>query len=207
MENPITFGCYGCGPLGATILRLLRAASGSSDPDAVEITARNIASASALEPSALRKIIEGGVVPPEATLRRIANALAAVISRPEAELAGELLGAARSSGVRFVDSAHLEESMSASDLEVGDRVKVRPGKEHMPEHKGIVGTVTAIDGTNVEVLFDGEKKPHKWYAPAELMAAQGGSAANLEESLRASGARAFAGDAVRACLVDRKSVV
>ena len=202
MENPITFGCYGCGPLGATILRLLRAASGSSDPDAVEITARNIASASALEPSALRKIIEGGVVPPEATLRRIANALAAVISRPEAELAGELLGAARSSGVRFVDSAHLEESMSASDLEVGDRVKVRPGKEHMPEHKGIVGTVTAIDGTNVEVLFDGEKKPHKWYAPAELMAAQGGSAANLEESLRASGARAFAGDAVRACLVE-----
>lgn len=128
MENTaITFDCYGCGPLGSTILRLLRAAAGSSEPDSVEVTARNVASASALEPSALRKIIEGGVVPPEATLRRLANALSTLISRPEAELAGELLGAARSSGVRFADTAHLEESLKSSGAKsfAGDVVRAR----------------------------------------------------------------------------------
>lgn len=126
-DSPITFGCYGCGPLGSTILRLLRASVGSSDPDAVEVAARNIAAASALEPGALRKIIEGGVVPPEATLRRIANALAAVISRPEAELAGELLGAARSAGVRFADTAHLEESLKSNGAKAfaGEAVRAR----------------------------------------------------------------------------------
>lgn len=38
----------------------------------------------------------------------------------------------------------------------------------MPSHKGVPGSVTLIEGTNIGVLFDGTKAVHKWYAPKEL---------------------------------------
>lgn len=54
-------------------------------------------------------------------------------------------------------------------FEVGDRVSVVPGKEHMPEHAGKSGTVEIVQGTLIGVLFDGDTEVHKWYAPDELM--------------------------------------
>ena len=52
---------------------------------------------------------------------------------------------------------------------VGDRVTVKPGKEHMPEHKGKQGTVKIANGKAVGILFDGDMKIHKWYSPEELV--------------------------------------
>lgn len=62
---------------------------------------------------------------------------------------------------------------AAASFAVGDRVQVRAGKEHMPEHKGVAGTVKLVEGTNIGVLFDGTTEVHKWYAPEELEAASG----------------------------------
>lgn len=51
---------------------------------------------------------------------------------------------------------------------VGDSVMVIPGKEHMPEHKGINMTIYEINGNTYAVkLPDGSI--HKWYTGDELM--------------------------------------
>lgn len=51
---------------------------------------------------------------------------------------------------------------------VGDRAKVRPGKEHMDSHKGAPGTVKIVQPGAIGILFDGTKSVHKWYTPKEL---------------------------------------
>jgi phage gp29-like protein len=51
---------------------------------------------------------------------------------------------------------------------LADRVQVISGKEHMPEHEGVPGTVKIIKDGAYGVLFDGTKKTHKWYAGDEL---------------------------------------
>ena len=58
-------------------------------------------------------------------------------------------------------------------LAIGDRVQVKPGREHMPEHKGVPGTVRIVSGTNIGIEFDGISGVHKWYAPDELQPASG----------------------------------
>ena len=63
---------------------------------------------------------------------------------------------------------HRDAIAAAEDLAVGDRVSVIAGKEHMPEHEGVAGTVKIVDGDSIGVLFDGTKAVHKWYAPDEL---------------------------------------
>jgi phage-related protein (TIGR01555 family) len=54
-------------------------------------------------------------------------------------------------------------------IPVGARVRVRPGREHMPEHVGIEGTVRIANGEAIGVEFDNAPgNIHKWYAPDEL---------------------------------------
>lgn len=61
-----------------------------------------------------------------------------------------------------------EEEDAGAEFVVGDRVKVVAGKEHMPEHAGVTGTVKIVEGTSIGVEFDGIDGVHKWYAPDEL---------------------------------------
>ena len=51
---------------------------------------------------------------------------------------------------------------------VGDSVMVKPGKEHMPSHKGMTFTIAEIQGDTYALkLPDGSI--HKWYTADELM--------------------------------------
>ena len=47
---------------------------------------------------------------------------------------------------------------------VGDRVKVKPGKEHDEMTKGKTGTIVEISTPALGVKFDGMSMTHKWYA-------------------------------------------
>lgn len=53
-------------------------------------------------------------------------------------------------------------------IQVGDRVKVRPGKEHDSMTKGKVGTVKEIKTPALGVKFDGMAEMHKWYIEEEV---------------------------------------
>lgn len=47
---------------------------------------------------------------------------------------------------------------------VGDRVKVKPGREHDDMTKGKTGTVKEVmTEPALVILFDGMTKPHKYY--------------------------------------------
>ena len=51
---------------------------------------------------------------------------------------------------------------------VGDRVKVKPGKEHDEMTKGKTGTIVEISTPALGVKFDGISMVHKWYADDEV---------------------------------------
>jgi len=51
---------------------------------------------------------------------------------------------------------------------VGDKVKVRPGKEHDSMTKGKTGTIQEISTPALGVKFEGMDKVHKWYADEEI---------------------------------------
>lgn len=53
-------------------------------------------------------------------------------------------------------------------LKVGDRVKVKPGKEHDSMTKGKEGTVHEVSTPALGVKFDGMSMVHKWYVEDEL---------------------------------------
>jgi phage-related protein (TIGR01555 family) len=59
----------------------------------------------------------------------------------------------------------------ASQFAIGASVTVNPGKEHMPEHKGVPGVVKVVEGDTYGVLFDGIPGVHRWYTGDELQAA------------------------------------
>lgn len=59
----------------------------------------------------------------------------------------------------------------AAVFQVGDRVQVKPGSEHMPEHKGVPGTVKIVQDGAYGILFDGIAGVHKWYRGDELESA------------------------------------
>jgi hypothetical protein len=52
---------------------------------------------------------------------------------------------------------------------VGDRVKVRPGKEHDEKAKDKIGTVEEISTEALCIKIDG--KMHKWYVDDEIQSA------------------------------------
>lgn len=55
-----------------------------------------------------------------------------------------------------------------SQYNVGDRVKVKPGKEHDEMTKGKTGTIVEINTPALGVKFDGMSMTHKWYADDEV---------------------------------------
>lgn len=66
------------------------------------------------------------------------------------------------------DSSAASDGETTRVFKIGDRVLVVPGEEHMPEHKGVPGTVKIVKQGAYGVLFDGTSNIHKWYAGDEL---------------------------------------
>lgn len=60
--------------------------------------------------------------------------------------------------------------LASAGFRIGDRVKVRSGKEHGEEMKGAVGTVAIIGTEALGIKFEGMAEIHKWYVAGELMA-------------------------------------
>lgn len=56
----------------------------------------------------------------------------------------------------------------ATRYKVGDRVKVKDGKEHDSMIKGKTGTVKEISTEALGVKFDGMAELHKWYVDDEV---------------------------------------
>lgn len=54
---------------------------------------------------------------------------------------------------------------------VGDRVKVKAGKEHDKTIKDMIGTVAEIGTEALSIKFDGMSKLHKWYVDDEVKSA------------------------------------
>jgi len=53
-------------------------------------------------------------------------------------------------------------------LKVGDRVKVKPGKNHDEMTKNKVGTVQQVSTPALGIKFDGMSEMHKWYVEDEV---------------------------------------
>ena len=51
---------------------------------------------------------------------------------------------------------------------VGDKIKVKPGKEHDGMGKGEVGTIQEISTPALGVKFPSMSMVHKWYAVDEV---------------------------------------
>lgn len=56
----------------------------------------------------------------------------------------------------------------ASQYNVGDRVKVIPGKEHDGMGKGEVGVIVEISKPALAVKFPSMSTVHKWYVDDEV---------------------------------------
>ena len=54
---------------------------------------------------------------------------------------------------------------------VGDRVKVKAGKEHAAMIKDKIGTVAEIGTEALAIKFDGMAELHKWYVDDEIKSA------------------------------------
>lgn len=50
----------------------------------------------------------------------------------------------------------------------GDRVAIKPGKEHEKMDRDRRGTMVEVSTPALAILFDGEDEPHKWYVAGEL---------------------------------------
>lgn len=59
----------------------------------------------------------------------------------------------------------------ATKYKVGDRVKVKPGKNHDAMTKDKVGTVKEISTEALGIKFDGMTEMHKWYVDDEIQSA------------------------------------
>lgn len=51
---------------------------------------------------------------------------------------------------------------------LGDRVKVKPGKEHDSMSKDKKGTIVAITTPALGIKFDGMTMVHRWYTDDEV---------------------------------------
>ena len=69
-----------------------------------------------------------------------------------------------------MEKAEDEEEGGSTSLPfaTGAPVRVRPGSEHMPEHRGKRGVVAIVKDGALGIRFDGSSEVHKWYAPDEL---------------------------------------
>lgn len=58
--------------------------------------------------------------------------------------------------------------MKSTRYSVGQRVRVKPGKEHDEMTKGKTGTIVEIGTPALGIKFDGMKDVHRWYTDAEV---------------------------------------
>lgn len=77
---------------------------------------------------------------------------------------GELVG---KHGVFQADMGEGDGSMM-TDYEVGDRVRIKAGKEHDAATKGKAGVITEIGTEALGIQFDGTTETHKWYVDDEV---------------------------------------
>lgn len=57
---------------------------------------------------------------------------------------------------------------SGTKYRVGDRVEVKPGKEHDKMTKGKKGKIVEISSPALGIKFDGMDMVHKWYTDDEV---------------------------------------
>ena len=57
---------------------------------------------------------------------------------------------------------------TSTSFKVGDKVKVKPGKDHEGMGKGEAGEVVEISTPALAVKFPSMHKPHKWYVDDEI---------------------------------------
>lgn len=57
---------------------------------------------------------------------------------------------------------------TTTKFKVGDRVQVKPGKEHDSMTKGKKGKVVEIGTPALGIKFDGMSTVHKWYTDDEV---------------------------------------
>lgn len=57
---------------------------------------------------------------------------------------------------------------SGTKYKVGDRVEVKPGKEHDKMTKGKKGKIVEIGSPALGIKFDGMTEVHKWYTDDEV---------------------------------------
>lgn len=60
---------------------------------------------------------------------------------------------------------------TTTSYSVGDRVQVKPGKEHDPMTKDKKGTIVEITTPALGIKFDGMTMVHKWYTDDEVKSA------------------------------------
>lgn len=60
---------------------------------------------------------------------------------------------------------------TSTKYNVGDRVKVKAGKEHDTMVKGKTGTIKEINTPALGIKFDGMAEVHKWYVDEEVESA------------------------------------
>jgi len=51
---------------------------------------------------------------------------------------------------------------------VGDKVRVKPGKDHVGMGRGEIGTIEEIGTPALGIKFPSMSKVHKWYADEEV---------------------------------------
>lgn len=66
--------------------------------------------------------------------------------------------ASRRTGLRLVAAA----------MKTGDRIRVRPGKEHDPKMKGATGTIAEVSTAALGIRFDDMPGIHRWHVESEL---------------------------------------
>lgn len=82
----------------------------------------------------------------------------------------------------------------STGFKLGDRVTVRPGKEHDAMTKGKTGTITEIGTEALAIQFDGMENVHKWYIDEEIEPAAGSRSRSM--AMRNRGGTAPASGAV-----------
>lgn len=58
--------------------------------------------------------------------------------------------------------------MKTTRYDVGQRVQVKPGKEHDEMTKGKRGTIVEIGTPALGIKFEGMKEVHRWYTDDEV---------------------------------------
>lgn len=113
--------------------------------------------------------IDRGLLTEETALRMIENTAGRL--GVEFDTAVELENAREEAGKRSekdVFNTPPDDVDTDAPFVVGDTIKVRAGKEHMPEHAGRSAVIVEIKDKTVAVRFDDDTAVHRWYMFDEI---------------------------------------